>query len=146
MSSSNTRTLREGLAKYYAENPGFDGTGDFLGQPRDTVIGHDIVHVLFDLGTTSEEELIVETITFFGCILPVKKVVEMPKVKFVKELWKTFGPWRLIKRFVLTSPRMLRTAYRAMRMKKRWPHFNYQPHMDRPLKDIREEFGIVLPI
>ena len=139
-------TLRQGLAEYYQKNPGYDGEGEFLGTPRETVIGHDLVHVVFDLGSSSEEELIVEVMTAFACILPLKEIKKMPKVKFATELWKTFGPWRLIRRFVLSSPRMLRAFLKAMRMKKKWPHFNYQKYLDIPLKDIREEFGIELPV
>ncbi len=98
--------------------------------------------MVFGLGASSEEELIVEVWTFFGCILPIKKVMEAPKVEFAKDLLKTFGPWRLVRRFVLTSPRMIRAFIAALRMKKRWPHFDYQQYMDVPLAEIRREFGI----
>lgn len=137
-----TKTLQEGLNEYYAANPGFDSTGEFLGQARETVLAHDVAHVVFGLNSSSEDELIVETMTLFGCILPIKKVIEMPKTKFAVELVKTFGPWRMIRRFVLTSPRIARAFVRAMQQKKKWPHFDYKQYLNIPLQDIRREFGI----
>ncbi len=135
-------TLRQGLDEYYAANPGFKGEGAFLSQPRETIVAHDVCHVVFGLGASSEEELIVEVWTFFGTILPFKKIQEAPKAEFAADLLKTFGPWRLIRRFVLTTPRMLRAFIAVLRMKKRWPHFGYEKYMDMPLSEIRREFGI----
>ncbi len=43
----------------------------------------------------------------------------MPKTKFAVELLKTFGPWRMIRRFVLTSPRIFRAFIRAIQQKKK---------------------------
>ena len=135
-------TLAEGLAEYYRVHPEFAGINGFLGQTQETVKAHDVCHVIFGLGATSEEELIVETWTFFGCHLPVKKIVEIPKTKFGIELIKYFGPFRLIRRFVLTSPRIIKTMFAAFQMKKRWPHFDYEPYLNTSLQEIREEFGI----
>ncbi len=135
-------TLRQGLDEYYTKNPEFNGTDEFLGQPRDIVVAHDVCHVVFGLGGTAKEELQVEVVTLIGCVLPLKKVQEIPKVKLAKGLWKLFGPWRLVRRFVLTAPQMARIFFMAIRMKKKWPHFDYQKYMDVPLADIRKEFGI----
>ncbi len=135
-------TLTEGLAEYYRVHPEFDGKTDFLGQPRETVKAHDVCHVVFGLGATSEEELIVEVWTFLGCSIPVKKIAEAKKTQFTIELLNYFGPYRLIKRFILTFPRVARASFAALRMKKRWPHFGYEPYLGMPLHQIRLEFGI----
>lgn len=135
-------TLREGLEEYYRVNPGFTGTDDFLGQSRQTVIDHDVCHVVFGVGTSSKEELMIETITAFGCQVPIKKIPEITQPKFFVAIIKHFGLFRLIRRFVLTTPKIAETLFMVKRMKKRWPHFSYAEYMDMPLKDIREEFGI----
>ena len=142
----STQTLQQGLEEYYRVNPEFNGTGDFLGQPRKTVIAHDVCHIVFGLGGTSEEELIVECMTAFGCRMTVTDIYKIPKTKLVIELWKTFGPWRLAKRFFWTTPRMIRAIWMTLHMKKKWPHFEYEQYRGMPLKDLREEFGIRLPV
>lgn len=139
-------TLRQGLDEYYQVNSGFNGTGEFLGQTRDVVTGHDVCHIVFGQGTTTREELVIETLTVIACHLPLQKLRKIPKVKFFVEIWKMFGPWRLAKRFVLTTPRMLRAVLMALRMKKKWPHFDYERYLDVPLAQIRQEFGIRLPV
>lgn len=134
------------MAEYYKKNPGYDAKGDFLGQPRDTVRAHDIAHVVFGLGPTSAEEVIVEVLTVFGCRMTVQHVIRQPKVKLGVSLWKTFGPYRLVRRAILSTPRMIRAMWMGLRMKKRWPHFEYEPYLNHTLKDLRAEFGIRLPV
>ncbi len=135
-------TLREGLEEYYRKNPGFTGTDDFLGQSRQTVIDHDACHVVFGIGTSSQEELMIETITAFGCIVPLKKIPEITRPKFFVALVDHFGPFRMVRRFILSVPKIIETLLMIFGMKKRWPHFDYARYMDIPLKDIRKEFGI----
>ncbi len=139
-------TLRQGLEEYYGANPGYDGKGDFLGQPRETVVAHDVAHIVFGLGSSSAEEVVVEVLTVFGCRMTVQNIIKQPKVKLGVSLWKTFGPWRLVRRAVLSTPRMLRAMWMGMHMKKRWPHFAYQPYLDISLRELRTEFGIRLPV
>jgi len=143
---NSTLTLQQGLEEYYHANPAFNGKGEFLGQPRKTVIAHDVAHIVFGLGETSEEELIVECMTAFGCHMNIIDIYKIPKIKLAIELWKTFGPWRLAKRFVLTTPRMIHAIWMTFRMTKKWPHFEYQPYLNRPLNELRKEFNIRLPI
>jgi hypothetical protein len=137
-------TLAEGIEEYYAAHPEFRGSDDFLGQNRETVFAHDVCHVVFGLGATSEEELIVEVWTFFGCSFPVKKVVEMRKVAFVKELLRLFGLRRMFRRLFLTFPRVVRAIIATCRMRKRWPHYGHEEYLNVPLGEIRREFGIVV--
>jgi hypothetical protein len=135
-------TLKEGIAEYYRIYPEFQGSDDFLGQDRDTVFAHDVCHVVFGLGATSEEELIVEVWTFFGCSFPVQKIIEVRKVAFVQELMKLFGMRRMLRRLFLSLPRVLRAIGATRRMHKRWPHYGHEPYADTPLCEIRREFGI----
>src|SRR5262245_45267854 len=100
--ADSPQTLAEGLAEYYSVHPEFQGSADFLGQPRETVEAHDVCHVVVGLGATSEEELIVEVWTFFGCHLPLARIKSARKTAFLRELLKLFGVRRLIRRFIVT--------------------------------------------
>ena len=135
-------TLREGLEEYYKKNPEFEIDISLLGMPINTVKAHDIAHIVFGLGTSSAEELLLETRTFFGCQIGVKTYAKVIKQGFIIELLKMFGPFRLIRRFVLTFPKVFLTALQSILMKKKWPHFGYEEYLDIPLYKIREEFGI----
>ena len=110
--------------------------------PINTVKSHDIAHVVFGLGTSSAEELLLETRTFFGCQIGVRTYAKVIKQGFIIKLLKMFGPFRLIKRFILTFPKVFQTAFQSFLMKKKWPHFDYESYLDIPLYIIREEFGI----
>ncbi len=135
-------TLREGLEEYYQKNPSFEIDIGLLGMPINTVKAHDVAHVVFGLGTSSAEELLLETRTFFGCQIGVKTYAKVIKQGFIIELLKMFGPLRLIRRFVLTFPKVFQTALQCILMKKKWPHFGYENYLDTLLYKIREEFGI----
>ncbi len=137
----STQTLSEGLAEYYLANPGFEN-GDFLGQPRETVMAHDVCHVVFGCGSTGADELIVETWTVFGCFIAPRQYVHMAQSGIVGEITRTFGVWRLLRRFVVTAPRVLRALVATRRLKKKWPHFEYQKFLTTPLGQLRRDFGI----
>jgi hypothetical protein len=139
---TTTQTLAEGLAEYYAVNPTFAGEADFLGQPRATVMAHDVCHVLLGLGPSSEEELIVETFTALGCSFPLREIIAFRKKAFAAELLRSFGVWRLVRRLVLSLPRVLRTVLVCLRMPRRWPHQEWHPYEDVPLSQLRRQFGL----
>lgn len=135
------QTLREGLDEYYRANPGFQ-FGDFLGMPRDVVQAHDVCHIVFGCGSTAADELVVETWTALGTYIPPRRYAQMLGDGLGGEIVRTFGPFRLVRRLVLTGPRVLKTAWAAMRMRKRWPHFGCEPYWDVSLAQLRSEFGI----
>lgn len=138
-----TMTLQEWLDQYYAENPTFAIWEDLLWQSWETVQAHDIIHVVFGLNSNSADELIVEMWTIFGCDIPMKKIIEVSTSGFFKELRKTFGPYRLVKRLILTLPRVVKVVFYALfRLKKKWNHFEYHQYLNTPLNQIRKEFWI----
>ncbi len=141
-SPDTNQTLQMGLDEYYKNHPDFVDSDGFLGQEASVVKAHDAAHVFFGLGPTSAEELLVEVMTVLGCKLPPKKMTNIVKKGFIGKVVGHFGIWRLTKRLLTTLPRVIRAAYRAVRMKKKWPHFDYEQYLGRPLKDLREEFGI----
>jgi hypothetical protein len=99
-------------------------------------------HVVFGLGATSEEELIVEVWTLFGCWFPIKKVIEVRKMAFIKELLTRIRIRRMIRRLILSFPRICKAMLTTRQMHKRWPHFGHEPYANVPLCEIRREFGI----
>ena len=137
-------TLKESLQEYYNKNPGFTIDGGLLGMDKEIIQGHDVAHVVFGLGTSSAEELQLEFRTVFGCKIGAKKYTKIIKDSFILELFKTFGIYRLIKRFILTFPKVIKTIIQSIQMKKRWPHYDYNQYLNTPLSEIRKEFGIRL--
>lgn len=138
---NSAQTLREGLDEYYQANPSFQ-LGDFLGMPRDVVQAHDVCHIVFGCGSTAADELIVETWTALGTYIPAQKYAQMLGDGLGGEIVRTFGMYRMLRRLVLTGPRVLKTLWAAARLRKRWPHFEYEAYWDVPLVQLRREFGI----
>ena len=139
---TTTQTLAEGLAEYYAVNPTFAGETDLLGQPRATVVAHDVCHVLLGLGAGSEEELVVEVFTALGCSFSFRDVAAFRKKAFATALLRTSGVRRLLRRLVVSLPRVLRAAWVCLRMTRRWPHQAWQPYQGVPLAQLRRQFGL----
>ena len=79
-----TLTVKEGLEQYYSENPDFAIGVDFLGQSSEIVKAHDVIHVVFGLGPSSSDELVVEMYTFFGSKFGKKDIQKIQKKNFVK--------------------------------------------------------------
>ena len=87
----------------------------------------------------------VETWTLFGTYIPLREYVRMTRSGLVTAVVKTFGPYRLLRRLVLTAPRLVRVLRACTRMTAaRWDHFDYANYWDVPLVDIRREFGVRL--
>jgi len=139
----SAQTLREGLDEYHGANPGFQ-FGDFLGMPRDVVQAHDVCHIVFGCGSTAGDELIVETWTALGTHIPAQKYAQMLSEGLGGEIVRTFGIYRMLRRLVLTGPRLLKVLWAVARLRKRWPHFEYEAYWDRPLGTWRKEFGITV--
>jgi len=84
-------TLQQGLDEYYKENPSFVNSEGFLGQDNATVRAHDAGHVFFGLGCTSTEELLMETMTVFGCTISRQRMTDIVKKGFLKKVIQEFG-------------------------------------------------------
>jgi len=142
----STQTLKEGLEEYYSTNP--QQVKEF--SDRIPVLAdHDITHVIFGLGTSIEEESLLDTWTIRGTDISWKEIYEYAFDKEFKNLTKIIvkdqGGWfNVIKVVIKCIPLKIKIHFnRIPMMKKKWPYSNVtEEMMSMCIKDLRNEYGI----
>lgn len=144
--AETTLTLREGLAEYYRVNPGLSDPARIDDEATATYFrNHDCTHVVFGTHTGPLDEGVNDLLTMFGVDIRVLDYVKgFFSSDVAKSITKTYfnrSLPTLLWRTLRLTPRVWRTT-RAMRRK--WPWTPPPELMDRPLQEIRREYGIEL--
>ena len=143
-----TQTLREGLAEYYEVNPGLlvpDTIEDRYS--ADWFHCHDTTHVIFGTHTGPLDEGVNDLFTMFG--------VEVPYGRYIKGFFKTSGAGDIandyranysVRSMIALVGQTLRLLPKIRRsckaMSRKWPWQPPEGALDRPLVEIRAEYGI----
>jgi hypothetical protein len=141
-SPNSPQTLAEGLAEYFAANPGLKRDAQLLSpDARQFFRSHDAVHVVYGCGTTMPDEAIVKLASLFGTtggLGVLRGYAHHETLDIYRKL--PVGETALA---ILASPFLIaRTAWRCMRQARRWPWDQYDDYLDMPLREIRARFGI----
>jgi len=141
-SPDSTQTLAEGLAEYFASNPTLKRDADLLSpQARTFFRSHDTVHVVYGCGTSMPDEAVVKLASLCGTtggLAVWRGYMNHESFDIYRKL--PFGSTLLA---VLAAPYLIvRTIWRCMRQRKRWPWDQHQDWMHVPLREIRATFGI----
>jgi hypothetical protein len=139
-------TLREGIA----ELRGAEGAdGDAAAQVAPELVHdldvHDAIHALFACPTSVAGEVIAHVWTALGTTAKLADLHRVNAHRDHRKVLAQIGHWKLVKTWFRSLPRIVGTFRRARRMARRWPVEQMEAFLDRPLVDIRREFGIQLP-
>lgn len=138
-------TLREGLDRYVAANQEILTTRDLSEEAAEFFACHDVAHVVFGCDTSLYGEGTVKLWTIFGTTLGFWGHLRGYSEANAFALFRLYSGKHIATntgRLLVSVPGTIR---RARRMRQRWPWTGYEAHLDRPLHDIRSEFGIDLP-
>ncbi len=142
----STQTLADGLEEYYAANAGKVVRPDDL--PPESVAlfrSHDICHVVFGLDTTLDDEALADVRTLLSCDVGVRRYATyLATDKQAQALFKELSYLRSAWVTILAVPRICRAAIEAFRMRKLWPWRPPEAFQERPLAELRREYGIHL--
>lgn len=145
---NTTQTLREGLAEYYAVNPGLLDPDTMEDEFSANYFRcHDTTHVVFGTHTGPLDEGVNDLFTMFG--------VEVTYRRYVKEFFQTSGASDIANDYrtsysvgsmfelVWHTLRLLPKVRRSCKaMTRKWPWDPPEGALDRPLAEIRAEYGI----
>lgn len=137
----SSQTLAEGIAEYYAKNPGLAAGRGLSPEAREFFRCHDAVHVVFGCGNTLNDEAVVKIASLFGtsggfAILRGYRLHESLEIYRALQV-------RPVLRSILESIFLVpRTLVRCLRQRRRWPWDDFERYMRLPLRQIRGEFGI----
>lgn len=134
-------TVRQGLAQFYRLNPHitpFEGESD-----RDRFFqAHDTLHVVFGCSTELSNEVFADCWAIFGSNVGLGPYAAYLNDEEAQNILKEIGYWKATVAFVQALPRAAQLWWRSTRMPRPWPWLNHQHWLDRPLADVRRQFGI----
>jgi hypothetical protein len=138
----STQTLREGIAEYYRSDPRLLAPRDLPDHARRSLLAHDAAHVVFGCDTSARGEIALSRWTLLGATdwIPIYArglATRETRWLFV-EFFKKLRPLSVL----LGALDGCRAVYRSLRMTSRWPSYEYERYLDRPLDTLRRQFGI----
>ena len=144
VTQDSTQNLREAIAEYYQCNPGLldpdnlpDGVAKLFRQ-------HDAGHVVFGCDTSLRGETLIDTWTIFASTAGLRGYLEYFNYPQVNQIFSEAGYLRIALEFVRCLPDVLRVIRRSRQLISKWPWSTYEDYLDRPLREIRREFNIVV--
>lgn len=140
----SAQTLAEGLEEYYAANAGVViRPSDLPPESAALFKGHDTGHVIFGLSTSLPDEAMADTRILLSTDAGFWRYSRyITADKQAKAILQQIGYTKVVFYTLLALPRMLRAAWGAVRMKKRWPWEPPPSFQTRSLAELRHEFQI----
>ena len=136
------QTLREGLAEYRARNPGLLDAEEMPAEAAALFRQHDAAHVVFGCETTLRGETLVDTWTIFAASIGLRGYLAYLRLPQVNQVFAEAGFGRVALAGARCFPDVMRVVWRSRRVAPKWPWREYADHLERPLREIRAEFGI----
>lgn len=140
----SSQTLADGIAEYYAVHADQVRTRKFSAEAKEFYRCHDVAHVLFGCDISLSDELIVKINSVFGTSAGIG-VLQGYRLAESKEGYEQLT----LKDILITTAKSLflipKAIYRCSRMHKRWCWDTFETYLDTPLKQLREEFGVIVP-
>ncbi|WP_445633281.1 Coenzyme Q (Ubiquinone) biosynthesis protein Coq4 [Nostoc sp. DSM 114161] len=149
---NSSQTLRQGLEEYYAVNLHITHPST---QPEDfakILLAHDTSHVIYGCDTNMYDELKLLPLTFWTSDFKFRDWLrerQNPSVNVMYEdMIQRDGVIRLYSsiffELVRLVPELISMWLKTRNHKTFLPFLNFEPMLDRPLLDIRQEFGLFL--
>ena len=141
-SQASSQSLREGLAEYYERNPALLDPAQLDAASAELFRQHDAAHVVFGCDTSLRGETLVDTWTLFGSTLGLRGYLAYLRLPEVNQVFAEAGARRIASELLRCLPDVLRVVWRGGWLRRKWPWQSHAEHLDRPLAEIRERFGI----
>lgn len=147
---NSQQTLKEALEEFYSINVQFKNLVEKNSPNAKVFKEHDYTHVIFGLGTSIEEESLLDTYVIWGMKFNWGVIFDFYKDPEYKEVIgdivnKYGGYWGIFKIYLSLMSLKFRVFLRCMKMKKKWHYHDISERLlNRTLQDIRQEYNIVL--
>ena len=138
----STQTLREALREYYAANPDLVNPEEIQDEAAAWFTKHDATHVIFGNSTSLTDEALNDIWSLIGTEVTWKQYADFLKLQEGKSVLKEIGVWGVIKATLLAVPHFFTVFSRVRKMKKKWPWEGVEALIDRPIDELRAEYGI----
>lgn len=141
-SPDSSQTLQEGLAEYFQAHADMRLAQQLVScEARQFFRSHDIVHVLYGCGTSMSDEAVVKIASLFGTTGGVRVLLGYVHHETLRLYCQI--PVRGALHAILLSPYLVvRTVFRCLAQRQRWPWAENEKYMDVRLDELRATFGI----
>lgn len=135
------QTLAEGLAEYFRVHPGLKRGESLSPAAQRFFASHDIVHVVWGCDTSMSHEAIVKLSSFFGTTAGFG-VMSGYRLHDAQDIYRQLRVADILRTLLLSFVLVPRTLVRCARQRKKWPWGEAASELDRPLRDIRADYGV----
>ncbi len=144
MNPNSTATLRAAVCELRRAE-GSNGDMSSAGELTSQMYPHDVVHVLFACGTHLFGEVQAHLWMLLGTTARLADMHQTTQKKDHRAVLADIGHFQLLKTWLRAVPAALSIAWRSRKMTRAWPIDKLDIFLDRPLKEVRAEYGIQLP-
>lgn len=140
-SRSARLTLAQGLAEYFAQNPGLKRPADLTAPAREFFRCHDAVHVIYGCGTSLTDEAIVKIASLFGTD-GGRAVMDGYRLYDSMDIYRQLRVGEILKTIAVAPYIVPRTIMRCRAQRKPWPWSAHHHHLETPLDELRRTYAI----
>lgn len=152
---NSTQTLQQGLEEYYSVNANLTDPRELLPEFAKILLAHDVTHIILGCDTNMHDELKLLPMSFWTSdfkfsdyLRTIRDPIIKPAISMMyDDLIKQHGVIWLYSSIFLTLPRLIPKLvvmwFKTRTKRKYYPFFDYQPLLNRSLRDIRQEFGLL---
>jgi len=137
-------TLGEAMQKLRASEREGDMTNRMLAAIMQVLEQHDTVHILFNCGTSIQDEIAVHIWMTFATTAKVSEMHRAVANQEHRHVLSRIGHLKLIGIWFISLPRLIGIVSKSIRMKKRLAVEELSQLKEKPIIEIRREHGIVL--
>lgn len=142
MRADATMTLREGLTEYYTQIEDLITEENAAPDVAALFRLHDTTHVVFGCDTSMRGEALADTWSIFGSDVTLKTYRKYLALQETQSIFAAMTWWEIAKALASSFVYMPRAFWRTRQMKKKWPFYDHEAYLDRPLDEVRAELGI----
>lgn len=142
MRPDTTMKLRDGLEEYYGTITGLITADNAPREVAELFHFHDVCHVVFGCDTSPRGEALVDTWSIFGTTVTLKTYQKYLSFQETKSIFESMTFMDMLKMLGESTTAVPVAFWRAQHMTQKWPFRDHEQYLDRPLNEIRAEYGI----
>lgn len=143
-SSDISMTLNEAIQQLRLSEADNDATAKMSIEAEKVFEQHDAIHVLFDCGTSIQDEITVHAWMLFATTANVSEMHRAVASQEHRSVLTGIGHFKLASVWISSLPRIFSVIIKSWRMKERLPVEALHELKNLPVLEIRREYGIVV--
>jgi hypothetical protein len=103
---------------------------------------HDVIHILFDCGTSIQDEIAAHVWMIFATTANISEMHRVVASQQHRSVLTGIGHFQLLRAWLIMLPRIIRIIFQSLRMNKRLAVEELVQLREQPITKIRNDYGI----